>query len=133
MIRLCLTTYRYKLMGESVIMSDSNVKYGIFEKHSWKDVLWNIGNRTAGFTRRYYFYQEHDGERTLLSKKALLTLLSTNEDMKNYISKDERYKQYISPDNIVMSENGEFFAGLINMDYIKKIINYLNSRVESNK
>jgi len=133
MIRLCLTTYRYKLMGESVIMSDSNVKYGIFEKHSWKDVLWNIGNRTAGFTRRYYFYQEHDGERTLLSKKALLTLLSTNEDMKNYISKDERYKQYISPDNIVMSENGEFFAGLINMDYIKKIVNYLNSRVESNK
>ena len=126
-------TYRYKLMGESVIMSDSNVKYGIFEKHSWKDVLWNIGNRTAGFTRRYYFYQEHDGERTLLSKKALLTLLSTNEDMKNYISKDERYKQYISPDNIVMSENGEFFAGLINMDYIKKIVNYLNSRVESTK
>ena len=126
-------TYRYKLMGESVIMSDSNVKYGIFEKHSWKDVLWNIGKRTAGLTRRYYFYQEHDGERTLLSKKALLTLLSTNEDMKNYISKDERYKQYISPDNIVMSENGEFFAGLINMDYIKKIVNYLNSRVESTK
>lgn len=126
-------TYRYKLMGESVIMSDSNVKYGIFEKHSWKDVLWNIGNRTAGLTRRYYFYQEHDGERTLLSKKALLTLLSTNEDMKNYISKDERYKQYISPDNILMSENGEFFAGLINMDYIKKIVNYLNSRVESTK
>jgi pyruvate-formate lyase len=120
-------------MGESVIMSDSNVKYGIFEKHSWKDVLWNIGNRTAGFTRRYYFYQEHDGERTLLAKKALLTLLSTNEDMKNYISKDERYKQYISPDNIVMRENGDFFAGLINMDYIKKIVNYLNSRVESNK
>jgi pyruvate-formate lyase len=133
MIRLYLTTYRYKLMGESVIMSDSNVKYGIFEKHSWKDVLWNIGNRTAGFTRRYYFYQEHDGERTLLAKKALLTLLSTNEDMKNYISKDERYKQYISPDNIVMRENGDFFAGLINMDYIKKIVNYLNSRVESNK
>lgn len=92
-----------------------------------------LGIEQRVFTRRYYFYQEHDGERTLLSKKALLTLLSTNEDMKNYISKDERYKQYISPDNIVMSENGEFFAGLINMDYIKKIVNYLNSRVESNK
>lgn len=113
-------------------MSDSDVKYGIFEKHSWKDVLWNIGNRTAGFTRRYYFYRETDGERTLLSKKALLVLLSANEDMKNYISKDERYKQYISPDNIVMSGNGEFFAGLINMDYVKKIVNYLNSRDESN-
>ena len=113
-------------------MSDSDVKYGIFEKHSWKDVLWNIGNRTAGFTRRYYFYRETDGERTLLSKKALLVLLSANEDMTNYISKDERYKQYISPDNIVMSENGEFFAGLINMDYVKKIVNYLNSRDESN-
>ena len=105
-------------------MSDSNIKYGIFEKHNWKDVLWNIGNRTAGFTRRYYFYRETDGERTLLSKKDLLGLLS---------SKDERYKQYISPDNIVMSENGEFFAGLINMDDVKKVVNYLNSKVEGSK
>ncbi|MCH3952778.1 MAG: hypothetical protein LKK24_08240 [Leuconostoc mesenteroides] len=114
-------------------MSDSNIKYGIFEKHNWKDVLWNIGNKTAGFTRRYYFYRETDGERTLLSKKDLLGLLSSNEDMKNFISKDERYKQYISPDNIVMSENGEFFAGLINMDDVKKVVNYLNSKVEGSK
>lgn len=113
-------------------MSGSNVKYGIFEKHSWKDILWNIGNRTAGFTRRYYFFQEHDGKRTLLFKKELLTLLSTNEDMKKYISKDERYKQYISPDNIVMSENGEFFAGLINMEYVQEIVNYLNMSVKNN-
>ncbi|MGB2509595.1 hypothetical protein [Leuconostoc suionicum] len=65
-------------------------------------------------------------------KKELLTLLSTNEDMKKYISKDERYKQYISPDNIVMSENGEFFAGLINMEYVQEIVNYLNMSVKNN-
>lgn len=56
-------------------MDGSNVKYGIFEKHSWKDILWNIGNRTAGFTRRYYFFQEHDGKRTLLSKKRIVNLV----------------------------------------------------------
>lgn len=56
-------------------MGGSNVKYGIFEKHSWKDILWNIGNRTAGFTRRYYFFQEHDGKRTLLSKKRIVNLV----------------------------------------------------------
>lgn len=110
-------------------MNHSSVKYGIFEKHSWKDVLWNIGNTTAGFTRRYYFYEEHDGERTLLSKSELLNLLSTNEHMKNYIAKDEHYKQYIYPDNIVISDSGEFFAGLINMAYVQKIVNYLNESV----
>lgn len=52
--------------------------------------------------------------------------------MKKYISKDERYKQYISPDNIVMSENGEFFAGLINMEYVQEIVNYLNMSVKNN-
>lgn len=108
---------------------NNSVKYGIFEKHSWNDVLWNIGNKTAGFTRRYYFYEEHDGKRKLLSKRELLDLLSTNEDVKNYISKDEHYKQYISSDHIVISDNGEFFAGIINMKYVQKIVNYLNESV----
>lgn len=113
-------------------MDGSNVKYGIFEKHSWKDILWNIGNRTAGFTRRYYFFRNMTESAHCFLKKELLTLLSTNEDMKKYISKDERYKQYISPDNIVMSENGEFFAGLINMEYVQEIVNYLNMSVKNN-
>ena len=49
--------------------------------------------------------------------------------MKNYIAKDDHYKQYISADHIVISDSGEFFAGLINMAYVQKIVNYLNESV----
>lgn len=108
-------------------MVNSDVKYGIFEKHSWKDVLWNMGNQTGGLTRRYYFYEERHGNQKLLTKSDLLALLSKNEGIAAYISKEDRNKQYISPENIVISDNGEFFVGVVNMNYVKKILAYLNA------
>ncbi|MCK8606122.1 hypothetical protein LNP18_08400 [Leuconostoc citreum] len=92
-------------------------KYGIFEKRSIRDVIWNIGNITAGKNRAYYFYAQREPEKQVaLSKKEVLMLLDKNEQLKGLVLSK----------TINMSTHGKFYIDLTNMDSVKKIVTYLN-------
>ena len=85
-------------------------KYGIFEKRSIRDVIWNIGNITAGKNRAYYFYAQREPEKQVaLSKKEVLMLLDKNEQL----------KELVLSKTINMSTHGKFYIDLTNMDSIK--------------
>ena len=88
-------------------------KYGIFEKRSIRDVIWNIGNITAGKNRAYYFYAQREPEKQVaLSKKEVLMLLDKNEQLTALF-----LKKKINITTIV-----KFYIYFKNLDRIKKCV-----------
>lgn len=99
-------------------MNDSQMNYGIAEKHSFKDALRNIGNIAAVGAHRYYFYAEHEGDtsQNKISTNDLLRLLVDNKQLQNQILANE----------LNIDKGGEFTMGIVNTCIAQNIVTYLN-------